>query len=105
MTAQGLISPDVLILLALAGAGLLCLFILALGFIMLGAWVHHKGVSVGSGMNPNFIRSAKGEVFSVQSDGEEFPDGSTEPNEHEQHILGRTSKFMQRFTGGVSDAS
>ena len=98
---QGFLSPDILISIALFGLGCICITILAIGFIMLGAWVHHKGVSVGSGMNPNFMGSPKGEVFSVQTDGEDYPDASEQPNEHEQHVLNRVGKFVQTFTGGV----
>ena len=64
----------------------------------LGAWVHHKGVSVGSGFNPNFIGSPKGEVFSIQDEGDaEYPEaGNT--NEAQNHLAKRAGKFMDMFS-------
>lgn len=89
-----------LILIALT-AGMI-IFVLLIVSAMAGAWIHNKGVSAGSGINPNFVGSPKGDVFSIPDPGEDFPgEGevgpSESPSESEQHVLSRASQFMQRF--------
>lgn len=70
-----------------------------LGGVVVGGWLHHRGVLAGRGINENFIGDPKGEVFRIPIPGE-VEDGPEESkNENLEKIMNRVDAFKSRIGG------
>lgn len=83
--------------LTLIGLLVLCAF----GGLLLGAWVHHRGVSIGSGNKETFTgRVPEGEVFRIAGadDLEDTP--QTVSQNLDKTIAARADRFLSAVMGG-----
>ncbi|MBW2149204.1 MAG: hypothetical protein JRI22_19540 [Deltaproteobacteria bacterium] len=85
--------PDYLVMLIFMVAGAV---ICGVG-VFLGGWINFKG-SKASADGAQFIGSPKGEVFTVGTDGLDFPD--EKPDEDQEHVVQRSIDFLKHI-GGV----
>lgn len=74
----------------------------AFGGMFLGAWIHHRGVSIGSGRNETFTgKVPDGEVFRL-------PEVDDLPNEPEDAPgnpadIGKANRFLKSMLRGVEE--
>lgn len=77
-------------------ASLFLFAVLIIAATVVGGWLTFKGRSTNN--EPFLRRDTSPGAYSINTDGQDFPEQKTDPNE--EHILKKTESFLRSIGGG-----